>query len=85
MAERVIFEVGDSFDIAGRGRVYVGLYPFDVDDGCVVGRLVYVDDRPMIVRGVEWNLCHRPRRGDAVGMLLREATDQEILEREGKT
>lgn len=69
--DRVVFETTESFVISGKGRVCVGPYPFDDDHDSVIGRTVYVDGQPMIVRGVEWNLVHRPKLGDQVGMLLK--------------
>lgn len=76
MTERIDFDSTETFDIAGRGRVYVGPYPFAEDMATVIGRVVHVADRPMVVRGVEWNLCRRPRLGDVVGMLLGDMTQE---------
>lgn len=57
-------------DIAGRGTVYVGPYPFD--DGCnPVGRELMVDGERRRVIGLEWeSFGGYPKKGAAVGIRL---------------
>jgi hypothetical protein len=58
-------------EIAGRGTVFAGPYPFACSTRNAIGRRLLVDGKTFEVRGVEWNLGHDPRPGDAVGLLVR--------------
>ncbi len=70
---RVAWTPTSRHEIAGRGTVFTGPYPFICSTGEAVGRTVVVDGEEYAVRGVEWNLGVPPRPGDAVGLLVRRA------------
>ena len=58
-------------EIAGRGTIFTGPYPFGCSTANAIGRRLLVDGETFEVGGVEWNLGHQPRTGDAVGLLVR--------------
>lgn len=61
----------ESFEIAGRGVLYTGPYPFDIPRKDVVGRQVLHQGVVKTIKGIEWFAVPRePRRGQTVGLLL---------------
>lgn len=59
-------------EIAGRGTILAGPYPFDCSPREAIGRRVAVGDETFQVRGVEWT-GPEPRPGDAVGLVVKLA------------
>lgn len=76
--EPVKFDGDEWFEIAGKGTVLTGGYPFDCPSGEAIGQRILALGEIYRIRGVEtYGSVNHPKRGAPVGLLLTKETKGE--------
>ena len=72
--ELLKFKSLDSFIIKDRGTVYIVESPYTYENGKsnMVGKLIVIDDKKFIVKGIEAYTIPTIHKGVKIGLLVRE-------------